>query len=203
LATDLRYDYAVTRLQRAGAYDVGEIGATFAELVDRADRRLSQDGIPPDRRQYIRAADLRYERQGVELTVPIKGDTVSAQSVAGLVEDFHALHDRLYTFCNRDAPVEIVNLRVEATGLTDRIVLPEIAAAPAGERPEPDHQRQACLGDGAAHPTPVYRREALLVDHVIEGPAIVDQMDATTVVLPGHFARTDRFGNLIVTEGSA
>jgi N-methylhydantoinase A len=201
LATDLRYDYAVTRLQRAGAYDLAVIEATFAELVDRADERLSQDGIPTQHRQFARAADLRYEKQGVELTIPLQGSAVNARSVTQLVADFHALHDRLYTFCDIDAPVEIVNLRVEATGLTDRIALPEIATAPPGARPEPDHQRQACLGDGAACPTPVYRREALMADHVIEGPAIVDQLDATTVILPGQSARTDRFGNLIVTEG--
>jgi N-methylhydantoinase A len=174
---------------------------TYAELVDRADERLSQDGIPTQHRQFARAADLRYEKQGVELTIPLQGSAVNARSVTQLVADFHALHDRLYTFCDIDAPVEIVNLRVEATGLTDRIALPEIATAPPGARPEPDHQRQACLGDGAACPTPVYRREALMADHVIEGPAIVDQLDATTVILPGQSARTDRFGNLIVTEG--
>ena len=54
-----------------------------------------------------------------------------------------------------------------------------------------------------ARATPIYRREALLADHVIHGPAIVDQLDSTTVILPGQSARTDRFGNLIVTEGAS
>jgi N-methylhydantoinase A len=203
LATDLRYDYAVTRLQRAGAYDLDEIGATFAELASRADDRLSRDGTAPKNRQFTYAADLRYEKQGVELTVPLMDSTIGAGAVEVLVSDFHALHDRLYTFCDPDAPVEIVNLRVEATGLTDRITLPEIATAQAGTGPEPDHERHASLGDGTAQPTPVYRREALLAGHVIQGPAIVDQLDATTVILPGQSARTDRFGNLIVTEGGS
>jgi N-methylhydantoinase A len=135
--------------------------------------------------------------------MPLMDSTIGAGAVEVLVSDFHALHDRLYTFCDPDAPVEIVNLRVEATGLTDRITLPEIATAQAGTGPEPDHERHASLGGGTAHPTPVYRREALLADHVIQGPAIVDQLDATTVILPGQSARTDRFGNLIVTEGGS
>ncbi|HUS55597.1 MAG TPA: hydantoinase/oxoprolinase family protein [Thermohalobaculum sp.] len=201
LATDLRYVFAVTRLQRAGAFDLGAIEATFAELTADAQARLAADGIAPQQRRFARAADLRYEKQGVELTVPI-GDTAMTDAVADrLVADFHALHERLYTFCDPAAPVEILNLRVEATGLTDRITLPEIACAGSGTKPEPDHERLASLDPGPRLPTPVYRREALLADHVIHGPAIVDQLDSTTVILPGQSALTDPLGNLIVTEG--
>lgn len=203
LATDLRYDFAVTRLQRAGAFDLAAIEATFAELVAQADARLIDDGIPPERRHFARAADLRYEKQGVELTVPIADAAMTESTVSRLVSDFHALHDRLYTFSNPAAPVEIVNLRLEATGLVDKIVLLEIAGSAPGSSPEPDHERLASLDPGPPCATPVYRREALLADHVIHGPAIVDQLDSTTVILPGQSARTDRFGNLIVTEGAS
>jgi N-methylhydantoinase A len=201
LATDLRYDFAVTRLQRAGAFDLAAIEATFADLTADAQARLAADGIDPARRRFARAADLRYEKQGVELTVPVGDATMTEAAAARLVADFHALHDRLYTFSDPTAPVEILNLRVEATGLTDRITLPEIARAGSGMRPEPDHERLASLDPGPSRPAPVFRREALLADHVILGPAIVDQLDSTTVILPGQSARTDRFGNLIVTEG--
>jgi N-methylhydantoinase A len=201
LATDLRYDFAVTRLQRAGAFDLAAIEATFAELTGAARVRLAADGITPEQRRFARAADLRYEKQGVELTVPICDAAMTEATAARLVADFHALHDRLYTFSNPTAPVEILNLRVEAIGLTDRITLPEIARAAPGTQPEPDHERLASLHTGPRSPTPVYRREALLADHVINGPAIIDQLDSTTVILPGLSALTDRFGNLIVTEG--
>ncbi len=202
LATDLRYDFAVTRLQRAGAFDLAAIEATFAEMVAQAEARLVEDGIPPERRHFARAADLRYEKQGVELTVPIADAAMTASTAARLVSDFHAFHDRLYTFSDPAAPVEIVNLRVEATGLMDKIVLPEISASAPGSSPEPDHERLASLDPGPLCATPVYRREALLADHVIQGPAIVDQLDSTTVILPGQSARTDRFGNLVVTDGT-
>lgn len=202
LATDLRYDFAVTRLQRAGAFDLAAIEATFAEMVAQAEARLVEDGIPPERRHFARAADLRYEKQGVELTVPIADAAMTASTAARLVSDFHAFHDRLYTFSDPAAPVEIVNLRVEATGLMDKIVLPEIGTSAPGSSPEPDHERLASLDPGPLCATPVYRREALLADHVIQGPAIVDQFDSTTVILPGQSARTDRFGNLVVTDGT-
>ena len=201
LATDLRYDFAVTRLQRAGAFDAAATEAVFAELTHEADCRLEANGIPPGRRRFHRSADMRYEKQGVELTVPCSGP-VTEGALTALVADFHALHERLYTFCEPEAPVEIVNQRVEAAGLTDKFDLPELPAAPA-ERPEPSGERPACVaGDDMLRPTPIYRRESLLAGHCIEGPAIVEQLDSTTVLLPGQIALTDRFGNLVVSEGS-
>ena len=201
LTTDLRYDFAVTRLQRAGSFDAAATEAVFAGLLADAKARLDRDGVPEGQRRYSRAADMRYEKQGVELTVPLPDAPVDAATLDRLTAEFHALHERLYTFADPDAPVEIVNLRVEAVGLTGRITLPEIAEAPS-PRPEPAGERPASLAPGPLVPTPVYRREALLAGHVIEGPAIVDQLDSTTVILPGQRAETDRFGNLLVTEAT-
>ena len=199
LTTDLRYDFAVTRLQRAGAFDAAATEAVFAELTDEADRCLEANGIPPERRRFRRSADMRYEKQGVELTVPC-GGPITETALAALVGDFHALHERLYTFSDPAQPVEIVNQRVEAAGLTDKFALPELPAAPS-EQPEPAGERLACLGGDTLRPAPTYRREALLAGHRVEGPAIVDQLDSTTVLLPGQTARADRYGNLLISEG--
>ena len=199
LATDLRYDFAATRLQRAGAFDADATEALFAELTHEADRRLEANGVPPERRRFRRSADMRYEKQGVELTVPC-GGPITEKALAALIADFHALHERLYTFSEPAAPVEIVNQRVEATGLTDRFALPELSAL-STESPEPSGVRPACLDGDTLRPTPTYRRETLLADHMIEGPAIVDQLDSTTVLLPGQTALTDRYGNLLISEG--
>lgn len=199
LATDLRYDFAATRLQRAGAFDADATEALFAELTHEADRRLEANGVPPERRRFRRSADMRYEKQGVELTVPC-GGPITEKALAALIADFHALHERLYTFSEPAAPVEIVNQRVEATGLTDRFALPELPAG-SSERPEPSGARPACLDGDTLRPTPTFRREALLAGHRIEGPAIVDQLDSTTVLLPGQAALTDRYGNLLISEG--
>ena len=190
----------MTRLQRAGAFYAAATEAVFAELAHEADRCLEANGIPPERRRFHRSADMRYEKQGVELTVPC-GGPVTESTLAALVADFHALHERLYTFSDPAAPVEIVNQRVEAAGLTDKFALPELPAAPS-PRPEPAGERLACLDGDTLRATPTYRRESLLAGHTVEGPAIVDQLDSTTVLLPGQTARTDRYGNLVISEGS-
>ncbi|MEL7470451.1 MAG: hydantoinase/oxoprolinase family protein [Pseudomonadota bacterium] len=200
LTTDLRYDFAVTHLQRAGMFDADMTEQYLADLQARADARLDADGIPSERRMFQRAADMRYEKQGVELTVQLRDGPVSDAALAALVDRFHALHQELYTFSDAAAPVEIVNLRVEATGQTGRITLPEIASAPS-RTPEPVGTRPAALSAQLA-PVPVFRREALLAGHVIDGPAIVDQLDCTSVILPGQHATTDRLGNMLITEGA-
>ncbi len=201
LTADLRYDFALTHLQRADAFDAAAMGGILADLQERADRRLEADEVPPQSRHFQRAADMRYERQGVELTVHMPSGPVTEAVLTRLVSDFHALHQQLYTFSDRDAPVEIVNLRVGATGHTGRISLPEIGSA-SSSSPEPTGERPANLDGHGARATPVFRREILMAGHEIEGPAIVDQLDSTSIILPGQHALTDRLGNMIVTEGS-
>ena len=200
LATDLKYDFAVTRLQRSGRYDLEAIESTLGELEQQAHARLENDGVPQDRRQVIRAADLRYAHQGVEISVPI-GEGRMTQAVADeLVNRFHEQHQQLYTFADRKAPVELVNLRVYANGLMDHVRLPEIKRAQAGEKPVPAGTRPAAPEGSVIAEVPVYRREHLLAGHVVEGPAIVDQLDCTTVVLAGQIATVDRFANLVIEE---
>jgi N-methylhydantoinase A len=200
LATDLKYDFAVTRLQRGGRYDLDAIEATLHELEQQAHARLEGDGVPADRRQIIRAADLRYAHQGVEISVPI-GEGRMTQGVADdLINRFHEQHQQLYTFADRKAPVELVNLRVYANGLMDHVALPEIGRAQAGEKPNPAGKRPAAPEGSVITEVPTYRRERLLAGHVVEGPAIVDQLDCTTVILAGQVATVDRVANLIIEE---
>lgn len=199
LATDLRYDLARTRIQRAPNYDLADMAATFDALEREADATLDAEGVVLDRRRLSRAADLRYAKQGVEITVEVAEKEVTAGSVARLIEAFHDLHERLYTFADRDAPVEIVNLRIAATGVMDKVDLPAIDTVPEGTPAEPHANRRVHLG-GAFATVPVHRREDLRAGHVIAGPAIVDQLDTTTVLLPGQTALTDAYGSLIVTD---
>ena len=202
LATDLQYDFARTRLQRAPDYDLTAIAETYAALRADARATLDAEAVPADRRRLTRSADLRYARQGVEITVEFPGDAVDATAVARLVDDFHALHERLYTFADRTAPVEIVNLRVTATGVMDKFEMTALEAVTDGTPAPRAGERRVHLGGGFAT-VPVYRREALLAGHAVAGPAIVDQLDTTTVVLPGQTAVTDRYGSLSITDAEA
>ena len=200
LATDLRYDFARTRIQRAPDYDVPEIARTMEALEHEANARLAAEGVAEPDRGLRRGADLRYAQQGVEITVDFPDGPVDAACLERLVEAFHTLHERLYTFADREAAVEIVNFRVAATGRMERLELPRLAAVAPGTPAPPAARRMADLDGRGMAAVATYRREGLLAGQVVAGPAIVDQLDSTTLVGPGWKANVDPFGNLIVTE---
>ena len=200
LATDLRYDFVRTRVQRAPDYDIDEIARTMRALEEEASARLASERVEETRRELRRAADLRYAQQGVEITVDFPQGPVDAKCVTSLVEGFHSLHERLYTFSDREAAVEIVNFRVAATGRMERLELPRLPAVEAGASAPPAGRRRADLDGGGVAEVVTYRRDELLSGHVVPGPAIVDQLDSTTLVGPGRSAVVDPHGNLIVTE---
>ncbi len=203
LAADLRHDFVRTRLQRAPDYDLDVLAETSETLLAEAAERLAAEDVAPERRRYARSADLRYARQGVEITVPWTAEGVSAASVERLIGDFHSLHERLYTFADPDAPVEIVNLRVTATGVMDEVAMPRLERARPGEVPPADGERLVVFEDDEPARVPTWRREALLAGHVLPGPGVVDQLDTTTLILPGQSGMVDEGGNIILTEAGA
>jgi N-methylhydantoinase A len=202
LSTDLRYDFALTRLQRAGRYDLDDIAAVFDRLSAEASAKLAADGISADRHQLMRMADLRYAGQGTELTVPFPEGPVSDTNVAATITGFHDLHRQLYSFADPDGAVEIVNLRVEATGRMDPVSPPQLAEADTPAL-TPDDSRMAVLEGLEKQQVPVWRRERLLAGHRISGPAIIDQLDTTTVLFAGQHGEIDRWGNILISEDAS
>ncbi|MGI9523001.1 MAG: hydantoinase/oxoprolinase family protein [Hyphomicrobiaceae bacterium] len=202
-SADFRYDFVLTCMQRAGDYDTSIIADTYQKLLAQADGKLAEDGIALCRRRFSIAADLRYAQQGMELTVDLGTTNVSDETIDALCASFHRRHAELYTFADESAAVEIVNLRVVATGAIDRIQPATIERAPEGDEPLFECARWAALDCGELQEVPVFRREALLSGHAISGPAIVDQLDSTVCILAGQHAFVDDYANLIVEEAAA
>jgi N-methylhydantoinase A len=198
LATDLQYDFARTALQRGPDYDLTMMHRIWQELTAQAAAALAREGVPPERHHFARLADLRYAKQGFELSLDVPCGPIDCAWAARLVESFHALHERLYTFAQRAQPVEVVTLRLRAIGLVDKIALPELASA-AGAAPSAYEHRTMRLDGVRYDNVPVYRRETLLAGHCLRGPAVVDQLDTTSLVFPAQSAQVDRYGNLIVS----
>lgn len=200
LATDLKYDFAATKLQRAPHFDIGSIAHGFEGLLAAADRRLAEDGVAPDRRHLVRYADLRYAGQGEELAVPFPEGSVDGLALEALVAAFHRLHRELYSFADQNAAVEIVNLRVVAIGRMDQVNFQPLDEATPGSAPEASGERMALLDAREPRAVPIFRRDRLRAGHRIDGPAIVDQLDTTTIVLADQRANVDRFGTLVIEE---
>ena len=199
LGTEVRNDYARTSLQKPPDYDLEAIAAVYADLERQAQAWLAAEGVPAARRRLRRLADLRYRHQGFEITVPWEERGLSPDT---LIRRFHARHRQLYTYALEDAPVEIVTLRVAAAGSVRRFALPTLDARRGPARRARPGGRLVYFAGAGWVSCPCVDRAALGVGAVLAGPAIVEQLDSTTVVWPGQRATVDRHGNLIVRLGA-
>ena len=196
LSAGVRNDYARTSLHKPPDYDREEIARIYADLEGQAHAWLDAEGVPQAARRLQRLADLRYRHQGFELTVAWDERDLS---VDRLLHRFHARHRRLYTYALEDAPVEIVTLRVAATGATRGLELPRLTTRGRAGRPRAAGRRRVYFAEaGGWIACSRYDREALGPGAVVAGPAIVEQLDSTTVIHPGQRARVDTFGNLVL-----
>ncbi|MFN8524822.1 MAG: hydantoinase/oxoprolinase family protein [Chloroflexota bacterium] len=200
LVTDARADFVQTALQRADQPDLEAIAATVEGLERAGERWLDAEGFGRADRLLSRWVAMRYRGQNHELSVAMPPGPITAETVVAVVEGFYAEHERAYGYAVRGEPTELVTFRVEAVGLMPKAPL---AAEPLGsEEPEAGAtigHRQVQFEGGAAC-VPVYSREGLRAGNRIDGPAIVEQLDATTVLLPEQTARVDGYRNLLIAE---
>ena len=199
LLTDLRADFAATRLLPLEAGVLGEIEGALATLNTQAETWFKHEEIPADARRLVRTVDMRYAGQNYELAVPLPDGPVTQKTLDLLAKGFAEAHQRMYGFLADDEPVQLVTFRLEATGLVSKATL---KAHPLGG-PDAGHaireHRNVWLAESRDFVScPVYAREDLKPGNRFSGPAIVEQMDATTVVLPGMTARVDAYLNLIL-----
>jgi N-methylhydantoinase A len=156
---------------------------------------MREEGIVGEAVRVTYAADMRYLGQAYELEVPILAP-LTAERVCAAQAAFHLAHERVYGYARGGQPVEFVNFRAIHTGPLPR---PSLGARVAVH----GSLARARLGERRAHfaavgfvPTPIFDRARLPVDARLEGPAIVEQADTTTVIPPGYAAIVERTGNL-------
>ncbi|MGH2521468.1 MAG: hydantoinase/oxoprolinase family protein [Anaerolineales bacterium] len=192
LLADLVKDYSLTILRRVESLTEGDVPGLFAPLEARARAEMSQDGVADP--QLERSVDVRYVGQSFEINVPLVEDRL-----AQLTDDFHARHAQRYGHAHPAEPVEWVTLRVRAAGRTPKPIFEELplgtgdpAAAGLGEQPV----WFEVGGSLAPYPARLYEREKLLAGDKLAGPAVIFQLDATTVIPPGWAGQVDRLGHL-------
>ncbi len=197
LATDVVHELMATVLEPLDGLDGGRVGTAFGQLEEQAREQLERDGFEPQRRLVTRFADCRYVGQGYEVRCEVPTGEVDAAWAERAAEAFHRAHEREYGQ-RSDAAIQIVNIRVAGLGLVPPLAWPEAApgtgAAPRRVAPavfEIDGRPQAVE-------TAFYERGDLGAGDRIVGPAVVEQIDSTTVIPPGLLAEVDRHGNLVV-----
>jgi N-methylhydantoinase A len=189
LAADLKAEFSRT-LPRAGAVDLLVAGDVFAGLEQQAAAWFEAEAVEPDAQTLSRVALMRYRGQGGEIAVPW------APEPGGIEAAFAAAHQALYGFTLNSA-MEIVTLRVEATGLMPR---PPRHLLPAGRGAPARSHRRVHFVSGTVE-VPVYERDALGAGDRFDGPAIVTQLDATTVLPEGWTGLVHPTGAILLTAG--
>ncbi|HZO76742.1 MAG TPA: hydantoinase/oxoprolinase family protein [Solirubrobacteraceae bacterium] len=201
LVTDSVYEFVTTTYQRMSQLNASELEARFEELEEQARAQLEADGIPQERRVIQRVADCRYLGQGYELRVEAGSGRIDEGWASRLAGEFHDAHEREYSRRFEESDIEIPNIRVRGIGLIPPLQMREVPRADESPTAALRHEREAWFrveGQLMELPTRFFAREALAAGNRIDGPAVINQYDTTTVVPPGLTAEIDRFGNIVV-----
>lgn len=197
---DFREEFARTVLRTLNNISAAEVTKIFQELGEEAAGWLEQEGIPRSQQQIFYNADMRYFRQGYELPITATLEELQSHGTEGIADKFHTLHERLYRF-RLDAACEIVNLRAVALGKGASLNLPEGSLdGPSAKNAQSDEH--TIYFDGKFLSTPIYDRAKLQPGNRMPGPAIVTEMDSTTVILPNFTGEVDRYFNVLIRPGA-
>ncbi len=198
--TQVQDEASRTYLMMAGDLTNDRLMADLKELQERAGASLRADGIAAEAQEVIFQADLRYVGQAFQITVDFTEEELRGKGVSLLTDAFDAEHEQLFTFKLGDGH-EVLMIRAVARARTRTI---EAAAAGDASAALADciiHQSRFYV-DGEWHDINIYRREKLHAGLTVPGPAIVLEMDSTTVVLPGYAAGVDTIGNLLINPAA-
>jgi N-methylhydantoinase A len=199
--SDVTHDYIRSRLVNAARISEDEVNVIFAELATRARADLVDESFPPDSIGIEYALDMRYAGQGYEMTVPCPYP-LKAGELASLRKTFDEEHRKRFGHTAPNEPVEIVSWRLRGIGHVPPVELPKYE--PTGMRlSDAVREIRKARFNGGMLECPVYQRERLDVGVSFAGPAIVDQLDCTSVIAPGQQATVDAYKNIIVATGAA
>ncbi len=200
LTADFKSTFVDAVMKLMNEVDAKEVEKNFQKLELKGMRILERQCVPKGNMRFVRQLDLRYFGQSYELTVPATAPFTD-NALRQVVESFHKKHKAVYGYAVRDEPVELVNVRLIAVGLVKK---PRLKEQPLhGEDPPKEvviARRKVFFEQHDDYvKTPIYEREKLNSGNVVEGPAVIEQYDATTVVYPRWKASVDKLGNLVLS----
>jgi N-methylhydantoinase A len=204
MVADVKSDFIATVHQsldpNARGDELAEIRQAFARLEERAAAWIRSENIHVEEERIAKGADVRYLGQSFEIPVDLSHVDLSKPDAARqIAQSFHKGYEAIYGQADKDAPIEIINVRVTAIGITTKPPM-----APISERELQGAERKAkpashrkIYFDGETLDTAIYERKVLAWGHEFDGPAIIDQYDTTVFIPAGFSARVDRLGNII------
>ena len=201
LATDLKHDYSATHLQRFDEIVPHSLEDQFRALEAQGRTALQRERVEPASMAFVRQVDLRYVGQSYELTLAAQDDVFDAPELERLSAQFHHEHERAYGFQAPNEPIQMVNLRLSAIGRIAKPRLRQCESTDQGLEAARISTRSVYFDEiGGYTECGTYDRYKLGRGTEIPGPAIVVEIDSTTLIHPGYQAKVDQYGNLLITR---
>jgi len=198
LSANTKHSYVRTIVEDLDALTPGKLEEFYRDLEAEAEERLAAENVGDA--TATRLADMKYDRQGYELTVTVP-ESAFSEGLGALAETFEREHEREYGFVLDAEPIDVVNVRLQTVATTDP---PSLRA---GDETDTDASvarvdTRETVFDGERYDAGIYKRRSLKPGHVVAGPAVVEELSSTTVVAPGQRASVDEYGIIHVTEGT-
>jgi len=193
MLADFRHDFVRNIMKPASEINTELLEKIFGEIEKKAKKILQKEGFSPNHIVMERNLELRYLGQSYELIVPFH------KNFKVILQLFHQKYQKMYSYSMPDEPVEVVNVHLIAYGLIRKPKFRKIPFTSSSSDALIDKKMVFFKGNAWIE-TPIYSRDALLPGHKINGPAIIEQSDATTVIPPGWNAVVDEFLNLTLVN---
>jgi N-methylhydantoinase A len=198
LFVDVVHDVARSHIVSLKKVDTRQVEAAFVELADAVRKSLSADRIPDEQRRLERSLDLRYVGQVKALTLPVPNRVFDPAQLGEVRRIFLEEYERQYHYVTEDLDLELAVIRVRGRGLQEKVQMP---AHKEGGAVRPSATRRLNFRRGSFM-APVYSRAHLGSGSELSGPAIIEQIDSTTVLPPSWRLEVDPHGNLSLTKES-
>jgi N-methylhydantoinase A len=200
LVSDIRSDYVKTNISDFNEENIDMMNNCFQGLVDEGNSWLNDEKIPESQRVIIKHADMRYFGQNFELSITVDYDKIDENNIDEIKKLFHREHKREYGYCREDARIQIVNFRTTAFGKVSTVKFEENPDGGEDASSAIIEERDVYFEETNGYvPTKIYNRDALKTNNTFMGPAVIEQMDATIVIPPGHKVTIDRYHNVMVS----
>lgn len=196
LIADIRNDFIRTAFVELDASGIATLKSHAADLEKQARSWLEDEQKFRGKAIFLYSADMRYRGQSYEIEVPLQHNWIEAGNAAAIAAAFHAEHARVYEYADEKAPVQVINLRLVASGAAPQ---PKVRRAELVSRAAAPIAETSVFYDGRRAAAKVFDRDKLHAGEHFSGPAIVRQSDCTTCLVGGFAASVDAFGNLIIT----
>lgn len=194
LMANVQHDFARTRISLLEQVDAAGVQADFAEMAEQGKAALSDEGFASADQLVTRSVDLRYAGQEHSVTLPVEG-LFDAAEISRLHTAFAEAHERAYGHTMTD-PIELVALRLSATGAVEAPTLPPV---PTGKGVVDERSTRQVYRDGERVTYRVFHRSDFGSGDLVHGPAIINEHTATTVLHPGDSARIGLLGEIVIS----